>query len=619
MAGRVIRQNVCHPEAPRVAAACSCSSPISWSTGSTSRTTKGMVTKIVASTMPGSPKMTLKPRASTPPNQPPTPHSRIRATPTTMGDTAKGRSTTACSTARPGNRPRTRARATVIPKTTLAGRAVSICSRMYCDATWVTAEMFTPMRTTEPYSPIARANASPPPLRIAGVSVGSRTRRKIVQLLAPSDAAASSTSRSASMRTGCTARTTNGSVTKARATASPAVVALRCTPTGLFGPYSDSSTMLATMVGRANGRSISAFTRLLPRKSSRTRTQAISVPMSTLNRATTADVPSVTRRAASAAGAVTASQNSPRPPDRAVNVSAASGSSTMMLSQSTDTPIARGPTVPVTRRIRAGRSTLSGAGGAGAVVTLMTSLRGGVVDHRDGPGVLGEEGLVDGLPATEVGDRPELGRRREAGRVLLGHRLVHRAEPGLGQQGLRRRRVEVVVERLGCGEVGAGLDHGERVLDLERRRRGDVLDGVAAALEEDRLVLVTDQGVAGPLEEGVAGLTAGFRLGRDVVLDQGADVVQAGLGVGAAVALRRVRRQQVPLRRAGAERVRRDDVDPRLEQVVPVLDPLRVALADHDGHDRAERDSLLRARVPACVDQSGVDQPGHVGLDGEVH
>src|SRR6478672_4684268 len=313
--------------------------------------------------------------------------------------------------------------------------------------------------------------------------------------------------------------------------------------------------MLATMVGRANGRSISAFTRLLPRKSSRTRTQAISVPMTTLTRATTAEAPSVTRSAASDAGAVTASQNSPSPPDRAVNVSAASGSSTMMLSQSTDTPIARGPTVPVTRRIRAGRSTRSGAGGA--VVTLMTSLRGGVVDHRDGPGVLGEEGLVDGFPATEVGDRPELGRRREAGRVLLGHRLVHRAEPGLGQQGLRRRRVEVVVERLGRGEVGAGLDHRERVLDLERRRRGDVLDGVAAALEEDRLVLVADQGVAGALEEGVAGLTAGFRLGRDVVLDQGADVVQAVLGVGAAVALRRVRRARVPL---------------------------RVALADHDGH-----------------------------------
>ena len=40
-------------EAPSVAAACSCSSPISRSTGATSRTTNGRETKIVASTMPG--------------------------------------------------------------------------------------------------------------------------------------------------------------------------------------------------------------------------------------------------------------------------------------------------------------------------------------------------------------------------------------------------------------------------------------------------------------------------------------------------------------------------------------------------------------------------------------
>ena len=40
--------------APSVAAACSCSVPISRSTGTTSRTTNGSETKIVARTMPGS-------------------------------------------------------------------------------------------------------------------------------------------------------------------------------------------------------------------------------------------------------------------------------------------------------------------------------------------------------------------------------------------------------------------------------------------------------------------------------------------------------------------------------------------------------------------------------------
>ena len=42
-------------------------------------------------------------------------------------------------------------------------------------------------------------------------------RRKVVKLLAPSDAAASSISRSSSISTGCTARTTNGSVTNSSA------------------------------------------------------------------------------------------------------------------------------------------------------------------------------------------------------------------------------------------------------------------------------------------------------------------------------------------------------------------------------------------------------------------
>src|SRR5215203_3513280 len=83
---------------------------------------------MVASTIPGSPKMTLNPNDSTPPNQPPTPQSRISATPTTMGDTAKGRSTTASRAPRPGNRPRTSASATVIPNTTLTGTTIATIS-----------------------------------------------------------------------------------------------------------------------------------------------------------------------------------------------------------------------------------------------------------------------------------------------------------------------------------------------------------------------------------------------------------------------------------------------------------------------------------------------------------
>ena len=69
--GSVTRQNVCQPEAPSVAAACSCSSPTSTSTGATSRTTNGSETNIVASSMPGTAKMIWIPWSEKKvPNQP---------------------------------------------------------------------------------------------------------------------------------------------------------------------------------------------------------------------------------------------------------------------------------------------------------------------------------------------------------------------------------------------------------------------------------------------------------------------------------------------------------------------------------------------------------------------
>ncbi len=78
--------------------------------------------------------------------------------------------------------------------------------------------MLPEIRTTEPNSPMARANASAgagDDRRAAG-SAG-RSRRKIVKPRAPSEAAASSTSWSSSISTGCTERTTNGSVTNSSA------------------------------------------------------------------------------------------------------------------------------------------------------------------------------------------------------------------------------------------------------------------------------------------------------------------------------------------------------------------------------------------------------------------
>ena len=120
------------------------------------------------------------------------------------------------------------------------------------------------MSTMEPNSPTARANASATPDRIAGSRFGKTTRRKMAKRFAPSDAAASSMSRSNSVSTGCTVRTTNGSVTNKSAITTETRVKATLIPTGLPGPYSASSVNPATIVGRANGRSMSVLTKLLP-------------------------------------------------------------------------------------------------------------------------------------------------------------------------------------------------------------------------------------------------------------------------------------------------------------------------------------------------------------------
>ena len=90
---------------------------------------------MLASTMPGKPKMILNPRSfSTKPKQPAEPHNRISATPTTTGDTANGRSMTACSTLLPRNLLRASTNAVGIPKRTLSGTTIATTSSDSCSA-----------------------------------------------------------------------------------------------------------------------------------------------------------------------------------------------------------------------------------------------------------------------------------------------------------------------------------------------------------------------------------------------------------------------------------------------------------------------------------------------------
>ena len=100
---------------------------------------------------------------------------------------------------------------------------------------------------------------------------------------------------------------------------------------GLSGPYRLSSVRPATMVGRAKGRSMTALTRRLPMKSSRTSTQAITTPASELNRATPREHNSVNLRAATASGWLTAAQNADHPELKALEMMAATGRMTSRL------------------------------------------------------------------------------------------------------------------------------------------------------------------------------------------------------------------------------------------------------------------------------------------------
>ena len=109
--------SVCQTEAPSVREASSSSSPISSSTGTTSRIVNGMQMKIVTSTIDGSAKLIWMPRASkNGASQPPGANSTKQARPTVTGDSANGRSTSAFRNERPWKRCRTSTHATITPK-----------------------------------------------------------------------------------------------------------------------------------------------------------------------------------------------------------------------------------------------------------------------------------------------------------------------------------------------------------------------------------------------------------------------------------------------------------------------------------------------------------------------
>jgi hypothetical protein len=214
----------------------------------------------------------------------------------------------------------------------------SMLPRMRTEVTSVRIGRFPESSTSEPYSLTPRANDSAAPAAMAGARLGRMMRRKMTSRLAPSDAAAASASRSSSASTGCTVRTMNGSVTNRNARNTAIRVLAMFTPSGLSGPYNDSSTRPATIVGSANGMSINTSSTRCPTNRSRTRTHAMSVPMTTFTRVTRVAVPTVRRIAAAVCSEVTDCQKLLHPPSPAVTTTAVSGMSTSRLNHSIATP-----------------------------------------------------------------------------------------------------------------------------------------------------------------------------------------------------------------------------------------------------------------------------------------
>src|SRR3954447_4106773 len=376
--------------------------------------------------------------------------------------------------------------------------------------------------------------------------------------------------------------------------------------------------MPATIVGSANGRSMTALTNALPRKRSRTSTHATSVPAAALIAAARIDRTSVSFSAATACGAVTASQNAARPPSSERATTAASGMRTMTLSHSVATPSASAPDPPGAAEERA-RRRAAGAGAADVRGALGSGGPRRLLDLGHRPLVRVEELVVDLRPAAEVADREEPLRRRELGRVRVEHLLVDRAVAPVGELLLRGRRQRVAHERLRLPEVARLRDDRDRVLDRDRLFGGHVVDLLALLLRRDRLVLVGDEDVARAGGEVVQRLAARLVLDDDVLRDELAQVGEAGRRVLAAAALRAVRGEDVPLRRAARERVRREDLDAGLQQVVPRVDVLRVALADDEADDRTRDEAARRRARPALVDEARLDEAVHVGGQRERH
>src|SRR6185312_1507192 len=362
-------------------------------------------------------------------------------------------------------------------------------------------------------------------------------------------------------------------------------------------------TSPATIVGSANGRSMIALTRDFPANESRTRTQAMIVPKTAV--VSTASVAVITDsfRAATACGEETTSQNPDQPFPVDFQTTAAIGSTTTTSRNVVTKPTCRERAVEaLSLRCAAG----AGSPGAGPVTALASSAHSErALDRLHDALARVEPLLVDRAPAAEqlVRDRRLAGPHRELAPVLGERLLVHRPVAVLGEDLLGRVRLQVPREGIPFGLVLALLDRRDVDVDQHRLPRDDVRD-----LSVDRLALEREEDVALPRQERVRRVRSRRVLGHDVALVEPPQVVDRLLVGLAEATLRDVAGEDVPLGDAAGERVDGDRPDAGLEEVVPALDLLRVAVSEAEDDDRVPDDAVVALLVPVPVDETLVDE-----------
>src|SRR6266516_2499990 len=244
----------------------------------------------------------------------------------------------------------------------------------------------------------------------------------------------------------------------------------------------------------------------------------------------------------------------------------------------------------------------------------------GPLDPGHDPLVRVEEAAVHLRPAVEApllrGDREQPRRFHEP--VALRNALEDGPVALVRERPLGSRRPEVLVERRGGRLFQPALRQRCGRLDQEGRLRDVVLGVNTLLLGVDRVVLVREQNVGLSLGGDLQRRGCAVRLDGHVVeeLLQVLDRLVVALALAAE---RAVGGHYVPAGAARGERVRRDHLHVRLDQVAPALYVLRVPVADDEDDDRVADDPLVRIRLPVLRNEALAHEQVDVGIEREVH